>query len=74
MEGSTESLVRRQKAHIVAIQRLRAGAREFPEARRGLEKLARPHIAKAATLAAEICRTVLTADAPGEESVGRLAR
>lgn len=54
MEGRRDDPVTMQKAHIAAVRRLRAGAKEFPEARSGLEKLARFHIARAATLALEL--------------------
>jgi hypothetical protein len=41
--------------HAVTAGALWKGARDYPEARRGLEKAARHHDAKAATFADEIC-------------------
>lgn len=71
MEGRTDDPVARQKAHIAAVRRLRAGAGSFPEARAGLEKLARYHLARVAALAEEICSGPRLPAQP--ETQGRLA-
>lgn len=55
MEAHDE-LISRQLAHMNAARRLIVGMLEYPDARVGLEKLARFHIARAGTLAKELCR------------------
>ena len=49
-----DELIRDQLAHIGAARRLRAAMREYGRLR-GLERLAQEHIARAGTLAMEIC-------------------
>jgi hypothetical protein len=53
MEG-TERRLATMGAHVDAARRLRAGVARHPEARRGLSRCLRFHLAGAATLANEI--------------------
>ena len=61
MEGRHE-VAERLSAHMDAARRLRAGIERYPEARRGLQACLRHHVARAATLAHEICGRRAVAD------------
>ena len=53
MEDRAE-LIRMQRVHWQAARRLRVGALTYPAARKGLERCAAFHVARAATLAIEL--------------------
>jgi hypothetical protein len=55
VEERQDELITRQRAHFDAARRQRDAALAYPEASRGFLRSARFHIARAGTLAAEIC-------------------